>query len=159
MADAVYLPGVSPSLTCVQPHVKMLLNAWSRTMTRLAAILGERKMTYAAVARQANLQARTVRQLATGETPIDQVAVGTVRRIAAVLAVPVATLIEAEVARPGDPSLTRSARLSAAVRDVMWSGLQVGYPSPVESPDVDANAALPPEKFFADMPAVDARRA
>ena len=128
-------------------------------MTRLAAILGERRMTYASVARRANLQARTVRQLATGETPIDQVAVGTVRRIAAVLAVPVASLIEAEVARPGDPSLTRSARLSAAVRDVMWSGLQAAYPSPVESTQTDTVATSPPEEFFADMPAIDADRA
>lgn len=127
-------------------------------MTRLAAILDERKMTYAAVASQANLQARTVRQLATGDTPIDHVAVGTVRRIAAVLSVPVATLIEADVARPGDPSVTRAARLSAAVREVMWSGRPVGYPSPVESLEADAMAALTPEEFFADMPGIDERR-
>lgn len=127
-------------------------------MTRLAAILEERKMTYTAVASRANLQARTVRQLATGETPIDHVAVGTVRRIAAVLSVPVATLIEIDAPRPGDPSLTRAARLSAAVRDVMRSGRPLGYPSPVESLEADALAALTPEEFFADMPAVDERR-
>ena len=127
-------------------------------MTRLATLLDERKMTYAAVARRANLQARTVKQLATGETPMDHAAVGTVRRIAAVLAVPVATLIDGDLARPGDPSVTRFARLSAAVREVMWSGRPGAYPSPVESIEPDAIAATPPEEFFADMPAIDDRR-
>jgi hypothetical protein len=127
-------------------------------MTRLAAILDERKLTYAAVASRANLQARTVRQVATGETPIDHVAVGTLRRIAAVLSVPVATLIELDAARPGDPSLTRTSRLSSAIRELMWSGRAVGYPSPIESLEADGMAALPPDAFFADMPAIDARR-
>ncbi len=127
-------------------------------MTRLAAILDERKLTYAAVASLANLQARTVRQVATGETPIDHVAVGTMRRIAAVLSVPVAFLIEADAARPGDPSITRAARLSTAVRGLMWSGRPAGYPSPVESREADSMATLPPEEFFADMPAIDERR-
>jgi len=116
-------------------------------MTRLATLLDERKMTYAAVARRANLQARTVRQLATGETPMDHVAVGTVRRIAAVLAVPVATLIDGDMARPGDPSMTRFGRLSAAVREVMWSGRPGAYPSPVESVEPDAIATTPPEEL------------
>lgn len=127
-------------------------------MTRLAAILDERRLTYAAVARRASLQARTVRQLATGETPIDQVAVGTVRRIAAALSVPVGALFDGEGVLPGDPSLTRSARLSAAVRDVLRPGAPVVYPSPVETSDADSTAALPPPEFFADMPGIDERR-
>jgi transcriptional regulator with XRE-family HTH domain len=128
-------------------------------VTHLAAILDERKLTYAAVAKRANLQPRTVRQLATGETPIDQVAVGTVRRIAAALSVSVGALIEIGVAHPGDPSLTRAARLSAAVRDMLRPGATAAYPSPVEAVAPDSIAAMPPAEFFADMPGVDDRRA
>ncbi len=63
--------------------------------TTLAAILAEHGTTYTAVAARANVQPRTVRQIAMGETPIDHVQVGTLRRIAAALGVPVAALLEA----------------------------------------------------------------
>ncbi len=127
-------------------------------MTRLGAILAERHLTYSAVAASAHLQARTVRQLATGEMPLDNVAVGTVRRIAIALAVPLGTLLEAEVPFPGDTSLSRGARLSAAVRGAMWPGTAVAYASPVERGQPDDISAASGEDFFADMPAVDARR-
>jgi len=127
-------------------------------MTRLAAILSEQKMTYTAVASRAHLQARTVRQLATGETPIDNVAVGTVRRIAAALAIPVGVLMEPEVPYPGDTAMTRPARLSTAIREVMWSGVSVAYASPVETAEPDEISTASPDEFFADMPAVDDRR-
>lgn len=127
-------------------------------MTRLATILEERNLTYTAVAERAHLQPRTVRQLASGETPIDNVAVGTVRRIAAALSLPVSALLEPELAHPGDASLSRAARLSAAIREVMWPGAPVAYASPVEDTAPDEVAALPPDEFFADMPAIDARR-
>ena len=127
-------------------------------MTRLAAILEERNMTYTAVAGRAHLQARTVRQLAAGETPIDNVTVGTVRKIASALALPVAALLEPELSFPGDASLSRGARLSAAIREVMWSGAAVPYPSPVEDVEPDEISALGADEFFADMPPVDARR-
>ncbi len=127
-------------------------------MTRLGAILEERNMTYAAVAERAHLQSRTVRQLATGETPVDNVAVGTVRRIAAALAVPVAALLEPDVPYPGDTSVSRGARLSAAIRAVMWPEAVVAYASPVERPERDEISAGSPADFFADMPAIDARR-
>ncbi|HSO30241.1 MAG TPA: hypothetical protein VLS28_10080 [Candidatus Sulfomarinibacteraceae bacterium] len=127
-------------------------------MTRLAAILDERRLSYVAVASRANLQPRTVRQLATGETPIDQASVGTVRRIAAALSVPVAALIDLDAVRPGDPTLSRSARLSAAVRDMVGSGARIGYPSPVEAVEADSIAAVPPEEFFSAMPAIDDHR-
>jgi len=58
-------------------------------MTRLAAILEDRNLTYADVAERAHLQPRTVRQIASVETPIDNVAVGRVRKIASALSIPV----------------------------------------------------------------------
>jgi transcriptional regulator with XRE-family HTH domain len=127
-------------------------------MTRLASILDERKMSYTAVAERAHLQPRTVRQLATGETPIDNVAVGTVRRIAAALSLPVAVLLDPEVPHPGDASLPRADRLSAAIRAVMWPATAVAYRSPAEAAERDDIADRPPDEFFADMPAIDARR-
>lgn len=127
-------------------------------MTRLATILDERKMSYTAVAERAHLQPRTVRQLASGETPIDNVAVGTVRKIAAALSLPVSALLEPELAHPGDASLSRAARLSAAIREVMWPGAPMPYVSPVEDTAPDEVATLSPDEFFADMPALDARR-
>lgn len=126
-------------------------------MTRLATILKERRMTYTAVAARAHLQPRTVRQLASGETPIDNVSVGTMRRIASALSLPVSTLLEPDLAYPGDESLSRGARLSAAIREVMWSGAPVPYASPVEHGEPDDLAALTPADFFAEMPAIDDR--
>jgi transcriptional regulator with XRE-family HTH domain len=126
--------------------------------TRLGAILRERNATYTSVADRAHLQPRTVRQLATGETPIDNVAVGTLRRIAAVLDVPITALIEPEMPFPGDRSLSRGARLSAAVRAVMWPQSEATYPSPVEHREPDEIATTPPEIFLADMSPIDARR-
>ncbi len=127
-------------------------------MTRLGTILDERNMSYTAVAERAHLQPRTVRQLASGETPIDNVAVGTVRKIASALSLPVSALLEPELAHPGDASLSRAARLSAAIREVMWPGAPVAYGSPVEDTEPDDIASLSPDEFFADMPAIDARR-
>lgn len=127
-------------------------------MTRLASLIAEQKTTYTALAEIAQLQPRTVRQLATGETPINNVAVGTVRRIAAALSVPVSVLLEEEPVYPGDGTRSRVERLSAAIRDVMWSGQPVPYRTPVEPGARDEIADLPPEDFFGDMPAIDARR-
>lgn len=127
-------------------------------MTRLASILEDRNLSYTAVAERAHLQPRTVRQLASGETPIDNVAVGTVRKIASALSLPVSALLEPELAYPGDASLSRVARLSAAIREVMWPGAPVAYASPVEDAAPDDIATLTPGEFFADMPASDAHR-
>ena len=127
-------------------------------MTRLASILDERNLSYTTVAERARLQPRTVRQLASGETAIDNVAVGTVRKIAAALSVPIAVLLEPDRAHPGAASLSRASRLSAAIREVMWSGTPVAYPSPVEDALRDGIADVSPDDFFADMPAIDARR-
>jgi len=127
-------------------------------MTRLASILNQRNTTYTAVAERAHLQPRTVRQLASGETPMDNVAVGTVRKIASALSLPVSALLEPELAYPGDASLPRGARLSAAIREVMWSGTPVPYVSPIEEREPDEIAAVSPDEFFAHMPAVDGRR-
>ena len=130
-------------------------------MTRLAAILEERNLTYTAVAERAHLQPRTIRQLATGEMPIDNVAVGTVRRIASALSVPLGALLGPELAFPGDVSVPRGARLSAAIRGVMWPDAATRYLSPVEADEdgeADEIGALPVDEFFADMPPVDARR-
>ena len=127
-------------------------------MTRLASILDDRNLTYTAVAERAHLQPRTVRQLASGETPMDNATVGTVRRIASALALPVSALLEPELPHPGDASLARGARLSAAIREVMWAQTPVPYASPVEEREPDQIAAVPPDTFFADMPAVDDRR-
>lgn len=127
-------------------------------MARLASILREQKTTYTAVAERAHLQPRTVRQIASGETPIDNVAVGTVRKIASALSVPVSALLEPELAHPGDASMPRGARLSAAIREVMWSGTPMPYASPIDGPEADEIAAVSPDEFFAHMPAVDGRR-
>ncbi len=127
-------------------------------MTRLAAILREQKMTYTAVASRARLQPRTVRQLASGETSIENVAVGTVRRIAEALSVPTAALLEPELPHPGDPTISREARLSEAIREVMWSNDPAAYASPLETAEPDDIASLTPDEFFADMPAIDDRR-
>ena len=127
-------------------------------MTRLAHVLREQKVTYATVAARTRLQPRTIRQLATGETPIDNVAVGTVRKIAAALSVPVATLLEDDPLHPGDASRSRAERLSVAIRDAMWVQQPVAYVSPVESGPRDDIADLVPEDFFEDMAPLDARR-
>lgn len=127
-------------------------------MTRLASIIREQHATYTSVAERANLQPRTVRLLATGETPIDSVAVGTVRRIADALAVPVADLLAQEDVLPGDPSLARAGRLSAAIRQLMWPNTRTAYASPVEPGPRDGIADVPPDDFFAGMTPVDARR-
>jgi transcriptional regulator with XRE-family HTH domain len=136
----------------------MRSDAQEASMTRLATILDERNMTYTAVATRARLQPRTVRQLATGETPIDNVTVGTVRRIAAALSVPMTAIIEPDVPHPGDATLSRTARLSAAIRSVIGSGQPVAYPSPVETAEADHIASLAADEFFADMPVIDGRR-
>ncbi|MEO5940980.1 MAG: helix-turn-helix transcriptional regulator [Candidatus Limnocylindrales bacterium] len=125
--------------------------------TRLAHLLAEQKATYADVAGKAGVQPRTLRQIATGETPLDSVRVGTVRRIAAALGVPPVALLGAEPVTPGDPSVDRATRLSRAIADVMWPGLAVPYPTPVEHP-TDPLADATPEDFFAGMPVIDARR-
>ena len=127
-------------------------------MTRLATILDDRNMSYTAVAERAHLQPRTVRQLASGEMPIDNVAVGTVRKIASALSLPISALLEPELAYPGDASLSRTARLSVAIREVMWPGVSVAYVSPVEDVAPDDIATLSPDEFFLDMPTIDARR-
>ena len=127
-------------------------------MTRLATILDDRNMSYTAVAERAHLQPRTVRQLASGEMPIDNVAVGTVRKIASALSLPISALLEPELAYPGDASLSRTARLSVAIREVMWPGVSVAYVSPVEDVAPDDITTLSPDEFFVDMPTIDARR-
>lgn len=127
-------------------------------MTRLATILDDRNMSYTAVAERAHLQPRTVRQLASGEMPIDNVAVGTMRKIASALSLPVSALLEPELAYPGDASLSRTARLSVAIREVMWPGVSVAYVSPVEDVAPDDITTLSPDEFFVDMPTIDARR-
>lgn len=73
-------------------------------------------------------------------------------------AVPVAALLEPDVPYPGDTSVSRGARLSAAIRAVMWPEVVVAYASPVERPERDEISAGSPADFFADMPAIDARR-
>ena len=127
-------------------------------MTRLATVLDDRNMSYTAVAERAHLQPRTVRQLASGEMPIDNVAVGTMRKIASALSLPVSALLEPELAYPGDASLSRTARLSVAIREVMWPGVSVAYVSPVEDVAPDDITTLSPDEFFVDMPTIDARR-
>ena len=127
-------------------------------MTRLARILAEQKMTYTSVAERAHLQPRTVRQLATGETPIDNVAVGTMRRIASALSVPVTVLLDDDAAHPGDPTRERGQRLSAAIRNLTRTSSPVPYVTPVEPGPRDEIADLAPDDLFADMPPIDARR-
>lgn len=115
--------------------------------------------TYASVARRSGLQARTVRMIATGETPIERVSVGTIRQLASALGVSPAQLIEPEAPYPGDPSLTRPERLARAVREVMWGGASpTDYPSPVEEGD-DVLARVEPPDFFAGTQPIDADRA
>lgn len=118
-------------------------------MTRLAHILAEQKATYASVAREAGVQPRTLRQIATGETPLDSVQVGTVRRIASALGVSPASLIEPETPKPGDPSLDRATRLSRAIADP--ANPLTPYPTPVDH-FADPLADVSPDDFFADMP-------
>ena len=127
-------------------------------MTRLATILDHRNLSYTAVAERAHLQPRTVRQLASGETPIDNVAVGTVRKIASALSLPLSALLEPDLAYPGDASLSRTARLSAAIREVMWPPTPTPFVSPVENAAPDDLSSLSADEFFADMPAIDAHR-
>jgi transcriptional regulator with XRE-family HTH domain len=127
-------------------------------MTRLGSIIEDRDVTYATLAARARLQPRTVRLLATGETPIDNVAVGTIRRIASALAVPVAALLEEEPVYPGDDSRTRTERLAAAIREVMWARGAAPYPSPAEAGERDEIADIAPDEFFARMPVIDDRR-
>jgi transcriptional regulator with XRE-family HTH domain len=128
------------------------------SMTRLARILAEQKTTYTSVAERAQLQPRTVRQLATGERPIDNVAVGTVRKIASALSVPVVVLLEDDAAHPGDPALDRTARLSAAIRSLTWAASPMPYSTPVEAGPRDEIGDLAPDELFVDMPPIDARR-
>jgi transcriptional regulator with XRE-family HTH domain len=128
-------------------------------MTTLGSIIEERHITYAALAARARLQPRTVRAIATGETPLDRVSVGTIRRIAAALAIPVEVILEVDApVHPGDAGQTRTARLSAAVREVMWPRGATPYPSPVESGGRDEIADLTADEFFSGMPPIDARR-
>ncbi len=127
-------------------------------MTKIGQIIEARDVSYTAVATRARLQPRTVRLLATGETQLDNVPVGTVRRIAAALNVPVAVLLEEEPVFPGDPALSRAERLSAAIRDVMWPDHAVPYTSPLEVGRRDDIADATPDEFFAGMPAIDANR-
>lgn len=81
----------------------------------------------------------------------------TIRKIASALSIPAALLLEPEPVNPGDVSLSRAARLSSAIRQVMWSEVPMRYASPLE-PVPDDIASLSPDEFFADMPAIDARR-
>lgn len=127
-------------------------------MTRLASILDDRNLTYTAVAERAHLQPRTIRQLASGETTMDNVAVGTVRKIASALELPISALLEAEFVYPGNASISRTARLSAAIREVMWPPMATPYLSPVENALPDDISSLSADEFFADMPTTDARR-
>ncbi len=123
--------------------------------TRLAHILAEQKATYASVAREAGVQPRTLRQIATGETPMDSVQVGTVRRIASALGVSPESLIEPKTPRPGDPSLDRATRLSRAIADPAKPSMP--YPTPVDH-FADPLADVSPDDFFAEMPPAQDQR-
>ena len=126
--------------------------------TTLTSLIKERGQTYASVAHRTGLQARTVRMIATGETPIDRVTVGTVRQIADALGVTAAELIEPALPQPGDPAVARSDRLAHAIREVMWGAASPeAYPSPVEGMD-DPLAHAEPDDFFGGTGAVDADR-
>jgi transcriptional regulator with XRE-family HTH domain len=126
--------------------------------TTLTSLIKERGQTYASIAHRTGLQARTVRMIATGETPIDRVTVGTVRQIADALGVTAAELIEPALPLPGDPAVSRSDRLAHAIREVMWgTAAPQAYPSPVESPD-DPLAHAEPAGFFSGTQAIDADR-
>jgi transcriptional regulator with XRE-family HTH domain len=126
-------------------------------MTRLAMIFEKKQVTYAAVARRAHLQPRTIRLIATGVTPLDNVPLGTVRKIAAALNTSVADLIQPEVTLPGDDSVSRGARLAAAIRSVMWPSEPVPYLTPVADEESDEIGALPADDYFGNMPVIDAR--
>jgi transcriptional regulator with XRE-family HTH domain len=126
--------------------------------TTLTNLMKKRRLTYASIAHRTGLQARTVRMIATGETPIDRVTVGTVRQIAAALGVTAAELIEPGLPRPGDPAISRPDRLARAIREVMWGTAEPGdYPSPVESAD-DPLAHADPADFLAETEAIDVDR-
>lgn len=126
--------------------------------TTLTSLIKERGQTYASIAHRTGLQARTVRMIATGETPMDRVTVGTVRQLAAALGVTAADLIEPALPYPGDRAVSRSDRLSHAIREVMWGSTPPeAYPSPVESLD-DPLAHVQPADFFAGTQAIDADR-
>ena len=127
-------------------------------MTRLAAILSERNLTYISVATRAQVQARTIRQLATGETPMDQATVGTLRKIAFALSIPVGSLLENDQPLPGDPSMTRTERLSLALRNLAQPVMPVAFVSPVERLERDEIAVEPPDEFFAHMALLHADR-
>ena len=127
-------------------------------MTKLRSIIEERDVTYASLAARAHLQPRTVRMLATGETPLDNVAVGTIRRLASALAIPVADLLEEDPVYPGDDSRSRTERLAIAIREVMWARRAAPYPSPVEAIEDDEIADITPDELFARMPVIDDRR-
>ena len=126
-------------------------------MTRLALILENKQVSYGAVARRAHLQPRTIRLIATGATPLDNVPLGTVRKIAAALDTSVADLIEPEVTLPGDDSVSRGTRLAAAIRGVMWPGQRVPYLTPVAGEESDKIGAPPADEYFGTMPVIDAR--
>jgi hypothetical protein len=89
---------------------------------------------------------------------IDNAAVGTMRKIASALAVPLATLLEEEALHPGDPSRSRAERLSDAVRLTMGSGAAAAYPSPMERGPRDDIADTTPDELFEGMTTIDARR-
>jgi len=80
-----------------------------------------------------------------------------VRKIAAALDTSVADLIEPEVSLPGDDSVSRGARLAAAIRSVMWPGELVPYLTPVADEESDEIGTLPADDYFGTMPVIDAR--
>ncbi len=127
-------------------------------MTKIGVLIRERKVSYAAVAARAHLQARTVRQIANGEKELDRVELGTLRRIAEALSVPVSALLEDETIHPGDASVPRGERLAKAVRMVMWPSAPLPYPSPLELGPRDEVADLTPDDFFTAMKPIDAVR-
>jgi transcriptional regulator with XRE-family HTH domain len=127
-------------------------------VTKLGSVIRERGVNYSTLAERAHLQPRTIRQLAMGETPIDNVAVGTVRKIASALGIPMGLLLEEEALHPGDPSRSRAERLSDAVRLAMWSGAAAAYPSPVETGVRDDIADTTPDELFKGMTTINARR-
>ena len=65
--------------------------------------------------------------------------------------------MERGLPHPGDPTLYREARLSAAIREVMRSNDPAAYASSLETAEPDEIASLTPDEFFADMPAIDDR--
>jgi hypothetical protein len=65
--------------------------------------------------------------------------------------------MERGLPHPGDPTLSREARLSAVIREVMRSNDPAAHASPLETAEPDEIASLTPDEFFADMPAIDDR--